>query len=108
MTFLLTLVLLVALFRLVRPVRLAKRSLKRRHSKLYNEYMPSGAWRKKKIEVFKHYGRACANCGSRNNLQVHHKTYKRLGRERLSDLQVLCRECHRIADMKRRRQWRWI
>lgn len=35
-------------------------------------------------------------------LDVHHLTYERLGNERPSDLQVLCRsKCHPIADAQR-------
>jgi hypothetical protein len=30
-------------------------------------------------------------------LQVHHLTYKRLGRERMEDLQVLCCSCHHVV-----------
>lgn len=35
-------------------------------------------------------------CQSRFRLQVHHKTYARLGKERLEDLQVLCFNCHKL------------
>jgi len=36
----------------------------------------------------------CEKCHERKRLDVHHKTYKRLGKERMSDLQALCRDCH--------------
>ena len=36
----------------------------------------------------------CEKCGVSFPLQVHHKTYCRLGKERPEDLIVLCEECH--------------
>lgn len=36
-------------------------------------------------------------CGSKGNLQLHHRTYKRLGREHLSDLVPLCKIHHEQA-----------
>jgi hypothetical protein len=37
---------------------------------------------------------ACEDCGGREELQVHHETYVRIGMEARSDLRVLCDECH--------------
>lgn len=42
-----------------------------------------------------HGGVFCEKCRSPKRLTVHHVTYKRLGHERLSDLQVICFGCHR-------------
>jgi hypothetical protein len=36
----------------------------------------------------------CQRCGSKNGLEVHHKSYERLGDERDDDLEALCRQCH--------------
>lgn len=69
--------------------------------RLYDIYLNSGKWqliRKQKIEAS---GSKCTNCGSIKNLEVHHKTYDRLGNEELSDLSVLCRECHHLAHTSR-------
>lgn len=38
--------------------------------------------------------RKCEACGSGSDLHVHHMTYERLFRERLSDLKLLCKGCH--------------
>lgn len=35
-------------------------------------------------------------------VEVHHKTYDRLGQERDSDLEVLCGKCHILADKNRK------
>jgi 5-methylcytosine-specific restriction endonuclease McrA len=73
----------------------------------YEEYLQSPEWRIR-AEDAKHRGRwECALCASHENLEVHHRTYVRLGRELPSDLVVLCRRCHRrhhlVWDMKIRR-----
>jgi DNA-binding transcriptional ArsR family regulator len=38
----------------------------------------------------------CQVCNSTKNLEVHHRTYERLGDERPADLTVLCHRCHRV------------
>lgn len=46
----------------------------------------------------------CERCGlyfPRSGLQLHHKTYERLGNELETDLELLCRECHIVADRER-------
>lgn len=44
------------------------------------------------------YNYTCQKCnlrtGNTYNLCVHHKTYERLGQEKIEDLQLLCRKCH--------------
>lgn len=72
----------------------------RKHSKhakvVYHEYILSSKWKRKREQKLREVGYTCENkhCGSNQGLQVHHKTYKRLGHERMSDLRVLCRFCH--------------
>lgn len=36
----------------------------------------------------------CTRCGSKRDLEVHHKTYAHLGCESDADLDVLCGDCH--------------
>lgn len=60
----------------------------------YREYLQSDAWALKREQVFAKYGRKCVDCGRTDNLQVHHKTYKRLFQERLSDLEPVCPDHH--------------
>jgi 5-methylcytosine-specific restriction endonuclease McrA len=38
--------------------------------------------------------RWCERCGGQDALQVHHRTYERLGAELDEDFEVLCRRCH--------------
>ena len=39
-------------------------------------------------------GFKCERCGSKKDLQVHHKTYKRKGHELPGDVELLCKTCH--------------
>lgn len=68
----------------------------------YELYLKSEKWKQIRIRKFKQVGRKCEVCGSKKNLQCHHLNYERLGKERLSDLQILCTDCHAIADEERR------
>lgn len=62
----------------------------------YREYLQSRQWRAKKKIAYDYHGRKCHDCGAERGLEVHHKTYKRLGREKMKDLEILCGACHRI------------
>ena len=71
-------------------------------SRQYREYIHSEAWRRRrlvKLEAAKH---RCECCGERGKLTVHHLTYERLGCEYPSDLIVLCKPCHWVADEMRK------
>ena len=61
----------------------------------YTEYLKSKAWYVKRDQIKSLKNNKCEKCGSIRNLQVHHKTYKRLGNELLTDLQLLCDLCHK-------------
>lgn len=65
-----------------------------KRSARYDEYLASEAWAEKRERALEHYGRKCHICGRTMYLQVHHRTYVRLGHERMSDLEVLCKGCH--------------
>ena len=75
----------------------------------YDSYMKSDAWKlRRKIAILKSrfpfhllkYS-VCQSQKSNkcekypNRPDVHHITYKRFGREKVSDLMVVCRPCHR-------------
>lgn len=67
----------------------------------YSAYIASPAWRQKRLDLFAKVGRKCSRCGDdKNKIQVHHKTYQRVGRERLSDLEPLCELCHSLHHNK--------
>lgn len=61
----------------------------------YASYLRSDHWH----NVKKRYRKSrlpwkCGCCQGIKKLDLHHKTYKRLGSERLTDLLPLCRDCH--------------
>lgn len=62
----------------------------------YQEYLKSPAWKTKREEKFKLVGRRCQVCNRAYRLEVHHRTYERIGNEDLNDLTVLCSTCHHI------------
>ena len=63
----------------------------------YNAYIGSAAWGAKREAALRRYGQKCNRCGTTDaQFQVHHLTYKRLGKEKMADLEVLCKECHQI------------
>jgi len=68
----------------------------------YSSYISSARWKNIRKLMIKHSSNRCTRCNTiRPNLELHHKTYERLGSERISDLEVLCVQCHEIADMER-------
>lgn len=74
----------------------AKKIRRRRSRPNYSDYIASDRWLRKRQKALQHYGSKCSRCSSTSNLQVHHVSYRRLGREAMRDLQVLCDYCHRI------------
>lgn len=73
-----------------------KRKVKPKPKKVtdYGEYLLSKKWKKTRKKALRRAGFKCNGCGSTKHLEVHHKTYARVGREDPSDLEVLCRTCH--------------
>ncbi len=65
----------------------------------YKEYIKSEDWQDVRRRYFasklwKVQGKKCYCCEERKPVDLHHKTYKRLGYERLGDLIAICRDCH--------------
>jgi 5-methylcytosine-specific restriction endonuclease McrA len=71
----------------------------RSHRSYYRWVLKSRRWRKlRRLAYERSHGR-CVRCGRRKSLgvlQLHHKTYKKLGKERLSEVELLCDDCHRV------------
>lgn len=66
----------------------------------YGRYLASREWALKKNAVRVRSGGICERCTIRPATQCHHKTYERIGREELTDLIDLCRQCHRFEHGK--------
>lgn len=62
--------------------------------KSYEQYLQSPTWRLRRNRALKSAGYRCARCYRKRRLQVHHRTYERLGNEHEADLEVLCEDCH--------------
>ena len=71
------------------------------HSNDYRDHLRSVRWRNMKRAIIKMRGNCCERCGNAANLELHHKTYDRLGKESPSDLELLCSACHKHADRER-------
>lgn len=61
----------------------------------YARYLKSPAWREKRMQALKRADGRCQVCNRADNLDVHHRTYERVGAEQNGDLTVLCRDCHK-------------
>jgi len=60
----------------------------------YADYLKTEHWIELRGAKLLEANNRCQKCKSHHKLQVHHLTYERKGRERLSDLKVLCERCH--------------
>lgn len=63
----------------------------------YEQYLQTVEWRQRRNRALARAAWRCqgAGCDSQRELQVHHRTYERLGAELDEDLEVLCGRCHR-------------
>lgn len=57
-------------------------------------YLRSAHWAGIRKQALKRAEHRCQVCNGTERLDVHHRTYERLGHERPGDLTVLCRRCH--------------
>ncbi len=68
----------------------------------YREYLQTDGWRATRIRQLQIAHGRCRVCNGADQLDVHHRTYVRLGKERDSDLIVLCRGCHDVFHRERK------
>lgn len=80
---------------------------------VYDRYIASQEWKDKRERSLKFaYSKGkywCQDCGwdfPKDQLEVHHLTYDRLGKERDSDLLVVCSRCHEKQDKIRAKKGR--
>lgn len=79
----------------LRAAHLAQKARNHQLSKMsLEEYLKTREWKVKRNRALIQAGNRCQVCASTYRLEVHHRTYERLGDELLSDLVVLCRSCH--------------
>jgi hypothetical protein len=84
----------------------------------YKDYIKSNAWKAKRAQKLNEVGHKCKYHDSGEQrylpdgtlqkiscsgpLQVHHKHYRTLGNEAMSDLEVLCKYHHEILHVKKK------
>jgi 5-methylcytosine-specific restriction endonuclease McrA len=60
----------------------------------YRDYLLPFHWKRSRDLAIVRADHQCGLCSSRNALDVHHRTYERLGFERPADVMALCADCH--------------
>lgn len=60
----------------------------------YQQYLQTDHWQSIRKRELKYADYRCRLCDEDVNLQVHHRTYDRIGCERPNDVTALCQECH--------------
>jgi hypothetical protein len=74
----------------------------------YLDYLQSIEWLQLCARALEYYGNRCAICNSPDNLQVHHRTYERLGQELITDVTILCDECHKLNSRRLPHFFTWL
>lgn len=67
----------------------------------YPLYLLTAHWQRKRQAALARAGHRCQVCNTARQLEVHHRTYERLGAELAADLLVLCRACHQLFHARR-------
>jgi hypothetical protein len=57
-------------------------------------YLRSDHWQNLRKLAFQTYGRICSKCRAIGRLDVHHLRYRNIFDVLVTDLQILCRQCH--------------
>ena len=60
----------------------------------YSDYLKTDFWQSVRVLAGEFWSRKCALCGSGDQLDVHHRWYPDRGTELISDVILLCHECH--------------
>ncbi len=69
----------------------------------YADYLKSEHWQRQRKAALERAGYSCQVCNRKGiQLDVHHRTYERLGDELPEDMTVLCHECHELYERTRR------
>lgn len=57
-------------------------------------YYRTKGWAARRDAILSRAGGMCEYCQLREAFQVHHRTYERFKKEKMSDLMAVCRTCH--------------
>ena len=79
---------------------------KRNVADAYATHLASVNWRLFRQQVLVRDKERCVLCNGLERLEIHHRTYERLGKEDISDCYTLCHRCHEVVtDMQRRERY---
>ncbi len=67
----------------------------------YKKYLLSKEWKEKRAEAILLANGRCRVCNTSQRLEVHHRTYDRIGNEIQDDLTVLCHSCHALFSRRK-------
>ena len=71
----------------------------------YSDYLKSRHWAKFKAKYRSKAIYQCCLCESTEKLQLHHKTYQRVGNEKIGDCVYLCANHHLLVHKCRDKAW---
>lgn len=74
-------------------------------SEEYKQYLKSSEWKEKRKQFIEGVGSECERCGSKKNLQIHHKNYDNVFDETEDDVEVLCKNCHAQEELEKGKDW---
>lgn len=63
----------------------------------YYAYINGPEWKARRARHLLTYGKRCEACHRTQDIEVHHRTYQRMGDELDTDLAVLCDDCHTLV-----------
>lgn len=66
----------------------------KKFSKSFQSYYTTKTWQLRRKKVLERCDYVCEKCHKQYATDVHHITYERFRKERLSDLLALCFDCH--------------
>ena len=70
-----------------------------------DRYLTTKHWKNMRVKVFNYYGGVCQRCGDSiaiDGAEIHHRIYKRMGNEELTDLVLYCKHCHHCVHKGRK------
>lgn len=66
----------------------------------YQEYLKSEGWKAKRNMILNMWGNRCALCNKGGEMHLHHRDYKRVGNEEVTDVIPLCKKHHELFHNK--------
>lgn len=87
-----------------KPATKNKRYYTNRQQWYHEVYLQSDHWKELRKVALKRASYKCQVCAGRNKiLNVHHNTYDNLWHEHMTDLCVLCEDCHELYSKNKKK-----